>query len=92
MSTGSGETRQELLDLARDNGYEVSSPQLARWHREGLLPQPEVRRLGKGHGTQTVYPPGTEDQLLALCAIRDKKWRLGPTAWYLWWAGYEVSL
>ncbi len=87
-----GVTRQELLDLARANGHVVSAPQLARWHREGLLPQPELRRLGKARGTQTVYPPGTGDQLLALCAIRAKKWRLRPTAWYLWWAGYEVSL
>jgi hypothetical protein len=87
-----GETRQELLDLARDNGFGVSSPQLARWHREGLLPQPELRRLGKGRGTRTVYPPGTGEQLLALCAVRAKKWRLGPTAWHLWWAGYDVSL
>lgn len=92
MSSASGETRQELLKLARNNGYTVSGPQLARWHREGLLPEPQVRYLGKGQGTQTVYPPGTGDQLLALCAIRAKRWRLGPIAWHLWWLGYEVSV
>ncbi len=85
-------TRQELLDLARDNGHAVSSSQLARWHREGLLPQPDWRRLGKARGTQTVYPPGTERQFLALCTLHRQERRLDYVAWYLWWANYEVSL
>lgn len=87
-----GETREELIDLARDHGYAVSTAQLARWHRAGLLPRPKQRSLGKGHGTQTVYPSGTGEQLLALCAIHTNERRLRYVAWRLWWAGYEVSL
>jgi hypothetical protein len=88
----SSEIRQELLDLAQARGYEVSAPQLARWHRAGLLPRPEQRSLGKGHGTQTVYPSGTGEQLLALCEIHTGERRLLYVAWRLWWAGYDVSL
>ncbi len=90
--TQSGETRQELLDLVQAHGYEVSAPQLARWHRTGLLPRPEQRSLGKGHGTRTVYPSGTGEQLLALCEIHADERRLLYVAWRLWWAGFDVSL
>jgi len=57
-----------------------------------LLPRPEQRSLGKGHGTQTVYPPGAGGQLLALCEIHADERRLLYVAWRLWWAGYDVSL
>lgn len=91
MSSEVGEIREELIDLARDHGYSVSTAQLARWHREGLLPRPRQRSLGKGHGTQTVYPPGTGKQLLALCAIHASERRLRYVAWRMWWAGFDVS-
>lgn len=90
--TQSVETRQELLNLAQARGYEVSAPQLARWHRTGLLPRPEQRSLGKSRGTQTVYPSGTGEQLLALCEVHAGERRLLYVAWRLWWAGYDVSL
>lgn len=87
------ETREELLDLAKAHGYSVTEHQLARWHREGLLPRPKQRSLGKGHGTQTIYPPGTGKQLLRLCKIHfdDKEKRLLHVGWRLWWEDYEVS-
>jgi len=56
-----------------------------------LLPEPVVRRLGKARGTQSVYPPGTGEQLLALCAIHADERRLDHVAWHLWWADYDVS-
>jgi hypothetical protein len=89
----SGETREELLALTKDRGYEVSAPQLARWHRAGLLPGPKQRSLGKGRGTQTVYPPGTEQQLLRLCQIHfdGEEKRLLYVGWRLWWEGYDTS-
>jgi len=93
MSGRQGETREELLDLAKARGYSVTEHQLARWHRAGLLPRPKQRSLGKGHGTQTVYPPGTGRQLLRLCEIHfdDKEKRLLHVGWRLWWEDYEVS-
>jgi len=93
MCGGAGETREELLDLAKARGYEVTEHQLARWHRAGLLLRPKQRSLGKGHGTQTVYPPGTGKQLLRLCEIHfdDEEKRLLHVGWRLWWEGYKVS-
>ncbi len=85
-------TSKELLSLAETHGYDVTDHKLARWRHEGLLQSPEQRALGRGRGTQTVYPPGTSEQLLALCAIHDHERRLDYVAWYLWWADYDVSL
>lgn len=94
MNNGVGETREQLLVLAESRGYRVTEHQLARWHREGLLPRPKQRSLGRGRGTQTVYRSGTGQQLLRLCEIHldGKEKRLLYVAWRLWWEGYEVSL
>jgi hypothetical protein len=78
--------------VARARGHKVSRAQLARWHRAGLLPQPRQRSLGKGHGTQSIYPPGTGTQLLALCALRARERRLRYIAWGLWWQGYAIPM
>jgi hypothetical protein len=71
---------------------EVSATQLTRWHRAGLLPRPRQQGLGRARGTQTLYPPGTGEQLLFLCSLRSHQRRLTLLAWKLWWAGYPVSL
>ncbi len=91
---GSGETREELIELAMANGHEASPEQLARWHRHGLLPKPMQVPLGRGRGTRSVYPTGTGEQLLALCRIHldGREKRLDYVAWRLWWDGYEVSM
>jgi hypothetical protein len=87
-----GETREELLSLAKAHGYDnVTDHKLARWRRAGVLPRPEQRSLGKGRGTQTIYPSGTGRQLLRLCEIHfdDKEKRLIYVGWRLWWEGFE---
>lgn len=40
----------------------------------------------------SIYPPGTTDQLLALCTIHHSEKRLPYVAWRLWWEGYPVSI
>lgn len=85
-----GETREQLLALAASSGHRVTEHQIVRWHREGLLPRPRQRSLGRGRGTETVYPTGTGEQLLALCAIHAEERRLDHVAWRLWWAGYDI--
>jgi hypothetical protein len=92
VHTSDEESREELLGLAAAAGFDVTAAQLARWHRAGLIPRPSQRPLGKGHGTETVYPGGTGEQLLALARILALDRRLSLAAWELWWAGYDVSL
>jgi hypothetical protein len=88
-----GESTNDLISLARTRGFRVSKHQLARWHRSGLLPLPQERRfLGRGVGSQTIYPTGTGAQLLALLEIHARERRLPYVAWLLWWEGYRSPI
>ncbi len=79
------ETRDELLDAAGAEGYDVSASQLRRLYRAGLLPAPEIRPLGRGRGTESRYPPGSTVRLLRVLGVRAREHRLSYTAWRLWW-------
>lgn len=83
-------TAQFMLDLATSRGFEITRTQLARWHRAGVLPAPRQRSRGRGRGTETVYPPGTGQLLLAVCEARKHRRKLDEVAWALWWAGNDV--
>lgn len=87
-----GESGKHLLELAQEHGYSVSAMQLARWHRAGLLLRPKQLALGRGQGTQSLYPVGTGEQLLLLCELRKHERRLAHLAWRIWWEGYPVDL
>lgn len=86
------ETRDEVIQRASALGYDVSAAQLARWHRAGLLPRPRQRALGRGRGTETVYPPDTSVQVVAICQVKDDERRLERVAFRLWWEGFAVDL
>jgi len=90
--TINGETADELITHMQAQGFTVTRPELARWHRADLLPRPERRSLGRGRGMVSVYPPGTADQLYALCLFHRSEKRLPSVAWCLWWAGYDVPM
>jgi hypothetical protein len=93
-SDDTGETNDMLIEAAAEAGFVVSKRQLAEWHRAGLLPTPRrVPRVGTSPGMRSVYPPGTADQLLALCRCRERyPHRRDELAWSLWWAGYAVPM
>lgn len=46
----------ELLSRLKSLGQDVSRPTLPRWVRQGLIPAPDVRSLGRGLGAQSLYP------------------------------------
>lgn len=85
------ESRDDLIKSAASLGYAITAAQLARWHRAGLLPRPNQRSLGRGRGTETVYPAGTSVQLVALCHMREGERRLDRLAFGLWWDGFTVD-
>ena len=79
------ETKDALLAAAAEAGVSVSEAQLARWHRSGLLPRPEVRSLGRGRGTQSLYPIGSARRLVRVAQVHAEEHRLAHAAWRLWW-------
>jgi hypothetical protein len=91
-SDQSSETKQEVLAQARKRGYPLSSTQLVRWHRAGLLPRPRQHPLKGARGTCSLYPSGTGEQVVLLCSLQRNERRFAHLAWQLWLAGYPVDL
>jgi len=93
--TLAGQLVAEVIAEAAVHGFTVTESQLVRWHREGLLPpigQAIPRRfLGRGRGSETVYPPGTGGQVTALCHALAENRKLSRAGWQLWWRGYTVA-
>ncbi len=85
-------TAEQLLVVATSENYTVSLRQLERWRKQDLLPRPRVIHLGQGPGTCSVYPPGTDQQLLAVCRLYGKKRNAHHVRWYLWMEGYPIPL
>jgi hypothetical protein len=84
------ELKSALLDTLV-NGEPLTAAKLARWHRYGVLPRPVQRGRLTG-GSETVYPPGTKPQLVALCDLLARRRSLRAAAWTLWWQGYPVEI
>ena len=76
---------------ARKAGFRVSGNQLHRYQQEGLIPSPRQQHLGQGKGTETLYPPGTAEQLIELCKRLKEKRSLKEACWDMWWNGRSIS-
>jgi hypothetical protein len=85
------ETSADIRTAAGKHGFDVSETRLARWHREGLIPQPRQKSLGRSKGTVSWYPAGTACQVLVLCQIRKCYRSLDEVGWRLWWHGFPVG-
>jgi hypothetical protein len=85
------ETSGYLLAQARKAGFSVKDEKLRRWQRRGLLPPVQRHGLGRGRGTESLYPAGSAKQLVALCAQVKKRRVLRDAAWAIWWENYPVS-
>lgn len=85
------EKSTEVLLRAQQQGYALSVHQLVRWHRAGLLPRPLQSPLKGARGTCSLYPPGTGEQVLLLCSLRERERRLAHLAWQVWLAGYRME-
>ena len=64
---------------------------LSRWHRDGLIPTPEVKRLGRGKGSISLYPPGTGRQTLQICQLKEQIHNLEDIGFILWLRGFPVG-
>jgi hypothetical protein len=95
MSNSAGfERARDLVRKAEEAGFCVSTEQIARWSRDGLLPKPHQHGFGPvTGGSETHYPLKTGDQLLALCNFHftDGYRKLEVVGWYLWLNRFNVS-
>jgi hypothetical protein len=75
--------------------YGLSHVQLVKWRRYGLLPTPlKVRRLGKGHGTETFHPPEIEPLLQRVNDLRAESRSMETWLWTIWFdpAGFPIDI
>jgi hypothetical protein len=81
------ELRAQLLDAAQAAGFKLSEPQLGRLHRAGLVPSPSTRRLGRGKGTASEFPPGSTARLIRVLEVQKAEGtqKFSTIAWRLWW-------
>lgn len=89
--TITGERPSEILANASATGFSVSERQLKRWHFEGLIPKPAQSWPEGVSGSETIYPIGTSNQVIALCEVSQKYHRLKDIGWQLWWFGFSVD-
>lgn len=84
-----------LLSVAAEKGYEISERQLERWRKADLLPRSKRIPMESGKGTRSIYPPAAIEQLRALCRLHFRhgpERRLDALRLALWWEGFPVPL
>lgn len=85
-------TPKKVLLRLHPGGTEIcTEAQFDRWVREGLLPRGKQVHTPGLQGSESLYPPGTDRQLLALRELRERERRLERLLVLMWWQGYTVD-
>jgi hypothetical protein len=86
-----GLTLNELRQAAKDAGYPQPDGQVKTYHQQGLIQRPkQVWRPGEP-GSDSVYPPGTLAQLIAVSERHAVERRYDELRLNVWWDGYWVE-
>lgn len=92
MRPDDGETAAYLLAFIEQQNLSLTGDQLRRLHLEGLIARPLQDHPEGKVGSETVYPKGTGDLLLAICVLRQQKRSFAAVAWQLWREGQPIPL
>lgn len=64
----------ELIQKLAALGQTVARATLPRWVRQGLIPAPKVRSLGRGQGAEAIYPSNALGEAYAAAVLlRERK-------------------
>lgn len=86
------ERPEDLIRAAAAAGFSgIAKAQLVRWHRFDLLPRPKQRSLGRGRGTETLYPRGSAERVPVVCELLRRRRNFDYVREELWWRGFEVK-
>ena len=83
-------SKQELLELAKREGIDVSAHQFDRWRDKGLIVAHREWET-PGHGSQSSYSREMLRNLTAISGMLERSRNLNNVGWELWWEGYHVS-
>ncbi len=78
---------QMLLRRALAGGTEVTSDQLKRWRRAGLVPRPRQEHRRGRRGSWSRYPAETAGQLISVARLHATTHRLADLVVSAWWEG-----
>lgn len=84
--------RSRLIQRLSEDGYSVTARQLQGWAAAGLIPKPEVRRMGRGKGVAALYPELVVPQIACLVEALAEHRCLDYARLVLWRAGYPVDV
>lgn len=74
-----------LKAIARRHGRPAGIVRVAV--NKGLIPKAERHGLGRGKGSEWLYPPGTDDALRLLFRLQKKGYKGTALRFELWWGG-----
>jgi hypothetical protein len=80
-----------LLAAVARAGVTVSSHQLKRWRRAGLMPRPRIEHTPGVRGSRASYPVWAVAQLVAVGRTHRSVHRLEALSVALWWDGHWVE-
>lgn len=81
------EVRAELASY----GSDATPRSLRNWRSKGLLPDIVQRSRRRGRGTETLFPPTTAQQSVAIQKLYSKGLSTEKVGWELWVRGYLVD-
>jgi len=84
--------KNDVIRYAATQGYKVTPRMLRYWQSIGLIPAPENRYPGRGKGSQSFYPDGTEKRVVAICKLPRKERTEIDVLWQLWRMGEPLSV
>lgn len=92
FSVAYGEPNDWIVDQCCAAGRRIDKRRLSEWHRKGLIPEPKTVSLGRGKGSDSIYPVGTLRQV-RVCFDLMKYFKRNTEAvgWALWYAGFTVG-
>jgi hypothetical protein len=76
-----------LIELAAESGHAVTDRALEDWRYRGLIPRP----ARAGSPARWLYPPGVDEQLLALLRWREKTRDAESLRIALWVEGFAIE-
>jgi hypothetical protein len=80
-----------LLEAAVRAGVTVSSHQLKRWRRVGLMPRPRIEHTPGVRRSRAVYPAWAVEQLVAVARTHRSIHRVEALSVALWWDGHWLE-
>jgi len=83
--------QKDIVDYAKKEGYKITPRMLRYWQSSGLIPQPEIQFPGRGKGSKSLYPDGTDKQALVICKLPLNRRSVVEVGWSMWRSDFSVS-